>query len=62
MRKLEMIFGLALSASSLTAGDFAASARDLRYFNVVPIHDGGAEFAAREVKRQAALGMKAVAV
>ena len=40
----------------------AVAAKDLRYFNVVPIHGDNVEFAAKEVKRQTALGMKEIAV
>lgn len=57
MKKVGFATGLLTVTLSLAAGG-----RDLRYFNVVPIHNGDVEFAAREVKRQAALGMKAIAV
>ena len=52
---------IGLSFLALTMSAFAAG-RDLRYFNVVPVRGGDVEFAAREVKRQTALGMKAIAV
>ena len=52
----------ALSLALSLALALSASARELRYFNVVPIHGGDVEFAASEVKRQAALVMKAIAV
>ena len=49
-------------AASVMLAVVCAGANDLRYFNVVPIHNGNVEFAAQEVKRQRALGVKAIAV
>ena len=51
-----------LVAKIVLIAALTGSAKELRYFNVVPVHAGDVEFTAREVRRQAALGMNAIAV
>ena len=62
MSKCKLMVRAALGAAFACCSVFAAETRPLRYFNVVPIRGGDVEFTAREVKRQTALGMKAIAV
>ena len=56
MRKLSVLVVLFAALSAV------AEVRPLRYFNVVPIIGDDVEFAAREVRRQRSLGVKAIAV